>query len=264
MLMPGEVAAMHRHSYSGLRFMISGSGAHMVVEGQRIAMEVGDLVLTPNWSWHDHEGGGEPTVWLDGFDFPLVHALRPTFFEGRAHPQEITVPAGATMNAHTAGVMVPPRRRQQPARPFSLLSVYSFGAAHEALSSLRRDDDVNPCDGRMIEYVNPTTGGHVLATIAAHLQLLEPGEATRAHRHTWSTVYHCVSGSGHCVVNGHRFEWEEKDVWVVPNWAWHEHHADPGSEAVLFSYSDLPSLEPFGFAREEEYSSGDGHQELVD
>jgi gentisate 1,2-dioxygenase len=66
MLMPGEIAPAHRHSYSALRFMLSGSGAYTVVDGESVAMAVGDLVLTPNWKWHDHghRDGAQPMVWL--------------------------------------------------------------------------------------------------------------------------------------------------------------------------------------------------------
>ena len=36
-------------------------------------MSEGDLLTTPNWTWHDHfNGGDEPIVWLDGLDIRLV------------------------------------------------------------------------------------------------------------------------------------------------------------------------------------------------
>lgn len=43
-------------------------------------MEEGDVILTPQWQWHDHghEGNG-PMIWLDGLDLPLYHQL-PTHF----------------------------------------------------------------------------------------------------------------------------------------------------------------------------------------
>jgi gentisate 1,2-dioxygenase len=42
----------------------------------------GDLVLTPNWSWHDHANDTDaPMIWLDGLDTPLVRMLEAGFYE---------------------------------------------------------------------------------------------------------------------------------------------------------------------------------------
>src|SRR5438046_1834829 len=51
MLLPGETAPVHAHSMSALRFGLAGSGARMIIDGDRVPMEPGDLVLTPGWSW---------------------------------------------------------------------------------------------------------------------------------------------------------------------------------------------------------------------
>src|SRR5438093_1101963 len=58
-LLPGEVAPAHRHSPTAIRFMLHGEGAFTTVDGQKCAMQPGDLVLTPGMAWHDHgnEGG---------------------------------------------------------------------------------------------------------------------------------------------------------------------------------------------------------------
>jgi gentisate 1,2-dioxygenase len=42
---------------------------------------------------------------------------------------------------------------------------------------------------------------------------------------------------------------------VVPSWAWHE-HASAGGEAVLFSFTDRPVVEAFGFYREAAHEAG--------
>src|SRR5688572_17800866 len=49
---PGEVAECHRHTSSAARFVVMGRGAYTTVEGERLYMSPGDLVLTPGWSWH--------------------------------------------------------------------------------------------------------------------------------------------------------------------------------------------------------------------
>ena len=45
-------------------------------------MEEGDLILTPQLSWHDHTNdSGKPIIWLDGLDIPLVQSLQQLLFE---------------------------------------------------------------------------------------------------------------------------------------------------------------------------------------
>jgi len=76
----GETAPAHRHRAFALRFIIEGNGGFSVVDGEKVHMEEGDVVITPPWQWHDHghEGSG-PMIWLDGLDLPLYHKL-PTHF----------------------------------------------------------------------------------------------------------------------------------------------------------------------------------------
>ena len=47
-LLPGEVALAHRHTPTAIRFIIEGSGAYTAVDGERVYMEPGDLILTPS------------------------------------------------------------------------------------------------------------------------------------------------------------------------------------------------------------------------
>ena len=121
LIMPGEIAPAHRHTQSALRFIIEGSGAYTAVDGERTAMQPGDFVITPSWTWHDHgheghghEGhghdraneGGEPVVWLDGLDIPIVRLLGASFAE----------PGAADMQTdHPARRRQPRPLRQQPA-----------------------------------------------------------------------------------------------------------------------------------------------------
>ena len=90
MLFPGESAPVHAHSISAVRFGLAGRGARMVIDGDRVPMEPGDLILTPGWSWHGHvhPGGGEPVVWMDGLDVPFVLGLRAGFFRDDPHQHD--------------------------------------------------------------------------------------------------------------------------------------------------------------------------------
>jgi gentisate 1,2-dioxygenase len=54
MILPGEVAPSHRHSSHALRVILHGEGSYSVVNGQKMPMETGDIVLTPGGCWHGH------------------------------------------------------------------------------------------------------------------------------------------------------------------------------------------------------------------
>ncbi len=124
--------------------------------------------------------------------------------------------------------------------------------------------DGSPYDGIMMQYVNPATGGPVMKTLGANIQLLRGGERTKAHRHTGSVVYTCAKGSGHSIIDGKRYDWGKSDIFVVPSWAWHEHaNASEREDAVLFSFSDLPSMAALGLYREEAFTENGGHQKPV-
>jgi len=73
-VMPGEFAKAHHHTAAAIRFVIQGApGADTVVEGEPFPMRPGDLITTPNWTWHDHYNrSDQPVIWLDGLDSRLV------------------------------------------------------------------------------------------------------------------------------------------------------------------------------------------------
>src|SRR3989441_8031147 len=67
---------------------------------EKVVMREGDLVLTPNWQWHDHGNEtGETVVWMDGLDVPLAKALDCIFFEMYRERQ---VPATKPVNGSQA------------------------------------------------------------------------------------------------------------------------------------------------------------------
>jgi gentisate 1,2-dioxygenase len=103
-----------------------------------------------------------------------------------------------------------------------------------------------------MEYSNPLTGGPVMPTIGAQLQLLRPGERTKAHRHTGSVLYQVARGRGWSLVGAGHFDWEEKDIFCVPSWAPHAHaNGSTSEDAVLFSFNDFPVMHSLALYREE-------------
>ncbi len=96
------------------------------------------------------------------------------------------------------------------------------------------------------------------------VQLLRPGEHTKAHRHTGSGVYHVVNGAGFTIIDGQRFNWSKGDIFALPPWALHEHaNLSASADAVLFSIQDLPVLNALGLYYEEELKENGGKQEVT-
>ncbi|MED5568883.1 MAG: cupin domain-containing protein [Chloroflexota bacterium] len=129
---------------------------------------------------------------------------------------------------------------------------YPWDKTWAALQGLAPVADGSPFDGVVLEYTNPNTGGPVMPTMGCNCQLLRPGEATKAHRHTASVIYHVVEGEGYSIVDGQRLDWSEKDVFCVPGWVFHEHvNTSATSPAVLFSFTDAPVHQALNLLREQ-------------
>jgi gentisate 1,2-dioxygenase len=228
-VMPGEIARAHRHSAAALRLIIEGRGGYTVVNGERVPMYPGDLVLTPNWSWHDHANDTDaPMIWLDGLDTPLVRMLEAGFYE--EHHQE-RQDFGAAVNTSQWH--------------------YPMSEMRAALQLLAAADTPDIGAEIILEYKNRVTGGPVMPTIACHMQLLRPGEQTPARRRVCRTNYHVVEGAGYSVVGGQLLNWEDKDVFTVPTWTFCEHVNTADRPAFLFSFSDAPVMRALSLYRDE-------------
>lgn len=85
----GEAARSHRHTANALRLVLdTGPKTYTIVAGEKVPMEPGDVLLTPNWLWHGHSNEGTADAyWIDFLDVPLVHLLGPMFFE--QHPDTL-------------------------------------------------------------------------------------------------------------------------------------------------------------------------------
>jgi gentisate 1,2-dioxygenase len=248
LILPGEIAPSHRHTQSALRFIIEGTGAYTAVDGERVTMQPGDFIITPSWTWHDHGNpGGEPVVWLDGLDVPMVAYFDAGFME--RHPeamQPVMRPEGDSQARYGASLLpvgYEPRSLTTPV--FS----YPYARTREALEQLRRGNDWHACHGLKLQYSNPATGGYPMPTIGAFVQLLPKGFRGQPYRSTDGTVYCAVEGRGRSSIDGKTFEWQDKDVFVAPSWGRVQHEAD--ADAVLFSFSDRPAQKALGLWREQ-------------
>lgn len=259
---PGEAASAHRHSASAIRFIMEGQGAYTVVNGHKMTLGENDFVLTPNGTWHEHAvaADGTPCIWQDGLDIPFVNAMEANFYE--VHPDLAQAVAYEVDDmTRTWGNPGLTPGYEDWTKGYSPMFKYEWEVTYEALRKYAGTTDGNPFDGILMEYVNPATNGPVMRTLGASMQMLRPGERTRAHRHTGSYLYHVAKGSGHSIVDGRRFDWSQHDIFCVPSWAWHEHaNASDTDDACLFCLNDLPVIRAMDLYREQAFGENEGHQ----
>jgi gentisate 1,2-dioxygenase len=248
LILPGEVAPAHRHTQSALRFVVEGKGAFTSVDGERTTMHEGDFIITPSWTWHDHGNESDgPMVWLDGLDIPLVALLDASFAEpGNAEQQMVSKPEGDSLARYGSGLLPVDWKPKVKTSP---IFNYPWARTREALEQLSRAQDIDPCHGIKLRFVNPATGDYAMPTMATFMQLLPKGFSTSPYRSTDSTVYTVVEGAGETRIGDKTYAWQKRDVFVVPSWTPHSHH--PRGEAVLFSFSDRPVQDKLGLWREE-------------
>ena len=261
LLLPGECAPAHRHTPTAIRWILQGEGVYTTVQGDKCYMERGDLVLTPSWTWHDHNSEGDaPMIWLDGLDTPLVHNLHATFFENYPEDEQPVTGTGESIQKYASGTLRP--AWEETKSPYSRLWHYKWDRTYDALWNLAQVDS-SPFDDVAMEYSDPATGRSVLATMACWIQLIRPGIHTRAHRHTTSAVYQVFEGEGYSIIDGQRFDWSRGDLFVVPSWSWHEFGNDSSQEAILFSIQDNPVIKSLALFREEAYEENAAHQSVT-
>jgi gentisate 1,2-dioxygenase len=246
LILPGETAPTHRHTQSALRFVVEGEGAYTAVDGERVTMHPGDFIITPSWAWHDHGNpGAVPVIWMDGLDIPLIRTLDAGFAE--RYPDEIqpaTKPDGES--SQRFGMNMLPVNYTATSRTIPIFC-YPYERSRNALEKLARSGAIDPVDGVKMQYTNPATGGSAMPTIGTFIQWLPRGFRGESARVTDGTIVHVVEGSGRSVIGDQSFQWNAKDIFVVPSWAPCRHESD--TDAVLFSFSDRPVQQALGLWR---------------
>jgi gentisate 1,2-dioxygenase len=226
MIMPGEWARAHRHTPNALRLILdSDPGTYTEVDGVKIAMEPGDVLLTPNWSSHGHGNDSRACAyWLDFLDVPLVQLLEPMFFEP-AEEDKI----------HEAFETAPPTKDSPFVFPLS--------------ETLKRLDaatpDPNGRFGTQVQLGNPA-----MDTIGLFMMRLAPNVQTASYKTTANNIYAAVKGTGITTIDGERFEWKRGDVIAAPAWLPHFHEA--AEDGLLLRVTDEPVMQRLGFHRVEE------------
>ena len=242
LLLPGETAPAHRHTPSAVRIIVEGKGGYTVVDGEKLPMNRGDLVLTPGGEWHDHgHEGEEPVIWLDALDLPLFVYLEGSYAEEAPLQAQRNRPDSAMVEYLASGLR--PARRGAPRR-YPMMR-FPWARTEEALREMAKYTD-GPVE---LDYINPETGEDVLPTMGFTAMMIRPGETVRPAMTSDSAVFHVIGGSGKSVINGETFAWTEKDTFTAPVFAEVDHSAGD-APAFLIRVHDRPLQEKLGYYEE--------------
>jgi gentisate 1,2-dioxygenase len=241
-LMPGESARPHRHTPNALRFVLEGGGATTIVDGKSCPMQEGDLIITPSWCWHEHvHNGTGPIVWLDALDVPLHQYLGTAVFEP-GPPKDL--PVVTDDSAFAVPNIVPDL--PQSSNAYAPVFRFPWASSVAALGSAPIAKDGT----RKIRYVNPLTGGSVMALLDCYMTRLDAGAPTIPYRTTSNAVGVIVEGTGTSHVGNETFEWGAKDIFSMPHGSWISHRCDSAT-ATLFVVTDREVLRRLDLLREE-------------
>jgi gentisate 1,2-dioxygenase len=210
-VMPGDTARTHRHSANALRLVLKGkTGVYTIVNGTRIDMHPGEVLLTPGWCWHGHVNETDETgYWIDFLDIPFVQLTEAMFFE--PYPQgglEAITSTGPT--------------------PMRIPSTEALGPGTEA---------------KTVEIAQG-----VMPTIALHLIRQSKGGRVDMQKSTVNAIYAVVSGKARFTAEG-GFDATlgVGDIAAMP--CWHTHSIEAPEDTVVFRVSDEPIFQKLGLAR---------------
>jgi gentisate 1,2-dioxygenase len=211
MVKAGERARSHRHSPAALRLVVEARpGTYTVVDGVRVDMTPGDVVLTPSWCWHGHANeSGATSYWIDFLDVPFVQHSEAMFFEPNPAGFETIISKG-------------PSPYRIPAR--------------EALGT--------GTDAKVVEIARG-----MLPTIGLSLLRLPGGSRRDVAKTTVNHLYSVISGTARIDVEGGAEEnLAVGDVITVP--CWHAHSINAEVDAVVFQVTDEPLFAKVGLVKQ--------------
>ena len=217
LIRPGERAPNHKHIPAAVRVILEGSGAYTTVEGEKLAMEPGDLILTPPNHWHDHgHEGRTPMIWMDVLDHPLAVPLDISYVTpGKlATFGENTLDAGDTAYRCAGVAPYRPLGHKPPDYP---LRRYRWSRVREALAALAEAND--PTTPVHLRYINPETGDTAIRTLDFSARELRPGESVAIRRSSANRMFPTLEGEGVIAINGAEHACAHGDAVAVPTYA---------------------------------------------
>ena len=213
LLLPGEWAPSHRHTPNAVRMVVEGDGAYTTVDGHRLPMSRGDLILTPTGLWHEHgHDGTEPVVWLDVLDLPLVHYLEASYHVNG--PRQAVQP-GHGDRTYARGGLLPTPVFERTTKAYPMLR-YPWVEARAALQALAADRP--DLEAVQVTYVNPETGGDAENILGFYALMLRPGQTLRLPARSPALVLHLIEGGVDVTVEDQSFTLAEADTCCAPGY----------------------------------------------
>ncbi len=252
----GDIAPAHVHSPNASRTILSDKGGYTNVEGERCECRRGDIVFTPNGTWHDHGNDDEePMIWIDMLDWPLMEYLDCVWVDqdyvdatqSNAKSQPVVHSDGHSTRLYGHGGMKPLFTSNQRGWGNGATPMLHYKGVDvlEALQKLRKEKG-DPFEGIKMQFVNPLNGGPVFPSLDYCAQLLRPGEELLMKRETSSTFLVAMEGQGFTEIGKQRFDWEKNDIMALPNFLWRRHVNTGRNDAVLYTTSDAALLRALG------------------
>ncbi len=253
---PGDIAPAHIHSPNASRTILSDKGGYTNVEGERCECRRGDIVFTPNGTWHDHGNEDtEPMIWIDMLDWPLMEYLDCVWVDqdyhdpagGNSISQPVTHESGHSTRLYGSGGLKPIFDSNQRGWGQGMSPMFHFRGVEvrETLTRLKGEKG-DPFEGIKMQFVNPVSGKPIYPTLDYSAQLLRPGEELQFKRETSSAYALVLAGKGFSEIGGERYDWEENDVMAIPNFLWRRHVNNGSEDAIIYTTSDKALLENIG------------------
>lgn len=261
LLLPDEKAYAHRHSANAFRLVLEapGEGAWTNVQGYRLPMTFGDLICTPNWTWHDHHNEGrDHVIWYDGLDILMAYWIGGVFFQemkdvvGEKY-QAIDHEAGAITDNFGPGLVH--RRKVYPEDiPASdnTLIYYPYASIRSMLLDLSSESRTAAEPEFVVDYMNPVNFGPTFPAMGTSMRLVRPDTTVPPVQRTENVIFVTMEGSvTFRLGDGTEFVTGPFDVTALPSWTAYS-IVNSGSEpAFVFSQTDRPLFEALGFYREQ-------------
>lgn len=254
LIKPGEHAEAHRHTPAAARLVVEGAGAVTIVNGERLPMEAGDLLLTPPHFWHEHvHEGPDPMVWMDILDHPISIPMEVSYLVEKGDPDSgYVAPSNmpdSTETTYLTPGLIPFRSPAVPPQRYAMMR-FPWRRARTALEKICRYTAKS--DPIHMMYVNPESGASLLETMCFSVRMLRPSEAVSVPRRSASAIFFALEGAGETVIDGEEVAWKKFDTIACPSFATIQHrNASNFEPAFLLQVDDGPAQFKLGYYEDE-------------
>ncbi|WP_193453325.1 cupin domain-containing protein [Metallosphaera sedula] len=256
---PKDKPPAHRHLTNAFRVGLEfpPEGGYTTVNGIRIKIQKGDVVLTPSMTWHDHGNyGNDYAFWYDGLDAPLTLWLGVEWYaflkdiQGKLFQDvigtEVDIEGKYSYN------FLPVSEPKQEINP---VWYYPYKKIKETLTMMAEKGKADPHRDVSLELINPQDGGPAFPTMSLRYYLIRPGVTTRPFQATESLIVFPVEGSGTVIVGDEqrKYSLKDHDFLTLPPWSKYQIVNESKEPLILFVQSDAPVYKKLGKYREMAY-----------